>query len=196
MNTEVYFLLFQSAVYGRDIHSGTQIIGFRLLMRDLFQSCPGHEYSADRWVKREIRGSGRETFMGQAGKGTFSPYSIGQNSEEVTPTCKGGWDTSSSSVPRRGRWTWESVTESLPQLPGPRSQSPFSPHWHGLWRAHIHLKFPNTLCNSWLSRNYYIRKYNDKSDFISPGGRDSPFPFFPLSSEIKIFQCYSQNFAQ
>ena len=82
MNTEVYFLLFQSAVYSRDIHSGTQIIGFHLLMRDLFQSCPGHEYSADRWVKREIRGSGRETFMGQAGKGTFSPYSIGQNSEE------------------------------------------------------------------------------------------------------------------
>lgn len=54
-------------------------------------------YSADRWV-REIRGSGRETFMGQAGKGTFSPYSIGQNSEESHLPARGSWDTSSSSV--------------------------------------------------------------------------------------------------
>ena len=81
MNAKVYFLLFQNPVYGRDIHSGNQMTGFRLLMCDLFQSCPGHEYSANRWVKREIRGSGRETFKGQAGKGTFLPYSIRQNSE-------------------------------------------------------------------------------------------------------------------
>lgn len=92
MNSEVYFLLFQSLVYGRDIHSGTLTTGFRLLMCDLFQSWPGHEYSADRWVKREIRGSGREAFKGQARKGTFPPYSIGQNSEAKShlPTREAG----------------------------------------------------------------------------------------------------------
>lgn len=64
-----------------------------------------HEYSADRWVKREIRGSGRETFMGQAGKGLLSIFHRTEFRGSHT-YLQGRPDTSSSSVPRRGRWTW------------------------------------------------------------------------------------------